>query len=546
VRRRAFKTGAVKAVPVPARAAVFAGLLFAATWAVLVELDTRGLRLDSRHLESATRLVAVSTAVLALSIGGLSILRWRRQGDAGDLRVGAAVLLFGGLPIAACGFLFSSPHGTPAARAAHAAAEAAHPATHDVVVSFGLLLALALLVWRLIPRRSPTRGRAVLALEVGALVVSVVVALLVVPGLTGILSSPLTLPPSSGGGAAGQVFLGVVWASLAGLQWWRASSKGLQEPWLAMTFAALAQSRLALALSATGGAIWLTGSQLLVLEALLMALAGVNYHLARSFTRERLKVIESMATVQTIEAERAVERAATEERVHDIRAALFVIRGAAEMLHEHCDELDSATVSTLAQALASEVSQIQALTAARNPQPVQAVRLRDVLDPLILCEAQARTRVTSDIDDVLALARPADVAEVVRNLLDNVRRHAPGSPVHVEVRAADGAVRVSVEDQGPGVPEAERQVVLQRGVRGSGVTDAEGSGLGLYLAWRLINQQNGSLWIEDRPGGGTRVVFTLALVADPRGRIAVPGPGLEPGRTMSLEPAVIDLRSQPA
>ena len=61
-----------------------------------------------------------------------------------------------------------------------------------------------------------------------------------------------------------------------------------------MTFAALARSRLALAVSSSQGAIWLTGSQLLVLEALLMALAGVNYHLANSFTRERLKVIQSM------------------------------------------------------------------------------------------------------------------------------------------------------------------------------------------------------------------------------------------------------------
>ena len=121
-----------------------------------------------------------------------------------------------------------------------------------------------------------------------------------------------------------------------------------------------------------------------------------------------------MASVQTMQAERAVEQAANEEKVHDIRAALFVIRGAAEMLHQHCNELDSETVTTLAQALASEVAQVQSLTSARTPQPLQAVRLRDVLDPLILCEAQARTRVTSDIHDVLALGRPAEVVSGVQ------------------------------------------------------------------------------------------------------------------------------------
>ena len=392
-------------------------------------------------------------------------------------------------------------------------------------------------------------------LEAGAVVVGVVLTLLFVPGVTGTLASPPTVPPRTDGAATGQLFLAAIWAALAVLQWRRAASKGLQEPWLAMTFAALAQSRLALAVSSSQGAIWLTGSQLLVLEALLMALAGVNYHLANSFTRERLKVIQSMTTVQTIEAERAVERAAHEERVHDIRAALFVIRGAAEMLHDHINELDSATVSTLSQALASEVAQIQALTSARNLKALHPVRIRDVLDPLILCEAQSRTRITGDIHDVLALGRPADVAEVVRNLLDNVRRHAPGSPVHLEARADDGAVRISLADQGPGIPAAERQVVLERGVRGSGVSDTDGSGLGLYLAYRLVQQQNGSLWIEDGPGGGTTVVFTLPMVADPQGRIAVPGPALDPRRSQTAEAglppgaaeaAAVEVRSRPA
>src|SRR5882762_6569373 len=101
------RTESGEIVPVQVRAAVFASLVFAATWAVLVGLDARGLRLDSNHLESASQLVAVSTAVLALSVAGLSFWRWRQEGDEGDLRVGAAVLLFGALPVVACSALFS-------------------------------------------------------------------------------------------------------------------------------------------------------------------------------------------------------------------------------------------------------------------------------------------------------------------------------------------------------------------------------------------------------------------------------------------------------
>jgi len=534
--RKAQRTEPEKAVPVQVRAAVFATLVFAATWAVLVGLDIRGLRLDSNHLEYATQLVAVSTAVLALSIGGLSFWRWRQEGDEGDMRVGSAVLLFGALPVVACSVLFTdTPVPTPIGEA------------ERLLVSTGLVVGLALVLCRLAARwRRPSGRRAVGA--VAAFSAAIVVVLVAFPGLVDVLASPLTVPPRAGGEAAGQVLLGGVWMLLAVVQWRKAEGNGVEQPWLAMTFAALSQSRLALAVSVAGGPIWLTGSQLLRLEAVLMALAGVNYHLAISFTRERLKVVASMATVQTIEAERAVERAANEEKVHDIRAALFVIRGAAEMLHQHCNELDSETVTTLAQALASEVAQVQSLTSARTPQPLQAVRLRDVLDPLILCEAQARTRVTSDIHDVLALGRPADVAEVVRNLLNNVRRHAPGSPVHVEASAGEGGVRICVEDRGPGIPSAERTTVLDRGVRGSAAAETEGSGLGLYVANRLVDQQGGRLWIEDRPGGGTRVVFTLPPVAHPEGTISLSDRPLEPGPVGYGPEAddVVDLRGRPA
>lgn len=534
VRRTGLRTEVGKIVPVQVRAAVFASLVFAATWAVLAGLDIRGLRLDSNHLEYATQLVAVSTAVLALSIGGLSFWRWRQEGDEGDMRVGAAVLLFGALPVIACSVLFTdTPVPGPIGEG------------ERLLVSTGLVVGLALVLCRLAARWRPAGRRSVVA--VAALTTAVVVVLVAFPGLVDVLASPLTVAPRAGGEAAGQVLLGVVWMLLAVVQWRKAEGKGVQQPWLAMTFAALSQSRLALAVSVAGGPIWLTGSQLLRLEGVLMALAGVNYHLATSFTRERLKVMASMATVQTIEAERAVERAASEEKVHDIRAALFVIRGAAEMLHQHCNELDSETVTTLAQALASEVAQVQSLTSARTPQPLQAVRLRDVLDPLILCEAQARTRVTSDIHDVLALGRPADVAEVVRNLLSNVRRHAPGSPVHIEAVAGDGGVRICVEDRGPGVPSAERTTVLERGVRGSAAEGTEGSGLGLYVASRLVDQQGGRLWIEDRPGGGTKVLFTLPLVGDPEGTISLTDRPLAPGPVgYGPESDVIDLRGRPA
>ncbi len=66
------------------------------------------------------------------------------------------------------------------------------------------------------------------------------------------------------------------------------------------------------------------------------------------------------------------------------------------------------------------------------------------------------------------------------NLLRNARVHAPGARVRVGVAAGgDGTARITVDDDGPGIPPEEREAVLGRGVR-SRTAVAPGSGLGLF------------------------------------------------------------------
>ncbi len=65
---------------------------------------------------------------------------------------------------------------------------------------------------------------------------------------------------------------------------------------------------------------------------------------------------------------------------------------------------------------------------------------------------------------------------------------------------------VTVDDNGPGVPEVDRQRVLERFERGAG----SGSGLGLAIAQQVAIAHGGSVTIGDSPLGGARVVLTLA------------------------------------
>jgi signal transduction histidine kinase len=106
-----------------------------------------------------------------------------------------------------------------------------------------------------------------------------------------------------------------------------------------------------------------------------------------------------------------------------------------------------------------------------------------------------------------AQGNPADVDQILDNLLDNAIAYAPGEIV-LETRRQEGRVVVAVQDQGPGIPEAERERVTDRFFRGRGAP-AGGSGLGLAIARELAEKWGGSLQVRSAEGGGTRVEIRL-------------------------------------
>jgi signal transduction histidine kinase len=104
---------------------------------------------------------------------------------------------------------------------------------------------------------------------------------------------------------------------------------------------------------------------------------------------------------------------------------------------------------------------------------------------------------------------PRGLAIVLGNLVGNALRHSPrGGAVALRARALDGRVRLEVDDQGPGVPAAERERLLARPGEADG--DARKRvGLGLSIARRIALAHGGTLTIEDAPGGGARFAIEL-------------------------------------
>lgn len=114
----------------------------------------------------------------------------------------------------------------------------------------------------------------------------------------------------------------------------------------------------------------------------------------------------------------------------------------------------------------------------------------------------------------LVLADEGRLERVLVNLIDNADTHGGGA-TRVTVQRLGPAVRIGVEDNGPGVPEDERNRVFERFARGSNARAYgryDGSGLGLALAAENMQLQGGEIWVEEASGGGAR--FVVELEAD--------------------------------
>ena len=91
------------------------------------------------------------------------------------------------------------------------------------------------------------------------------------------------------------------------------------------------------------------------------------------------------------------------------------------------------------------------------------------------------------------------------NLLDNADRHA-GGVASVTVTLARGRVRIEVADHGPGVPEADRDRIFERFVRGGSRGSLPGSGLGLSIVAETVHQHGGRVWCESTADGASFVM----------------------------------------
>jgi signal transduction histidine kinase len=106
---------------------------------------------------------------------------------------------------------------------------------------------------------------------------------------------------------------------------------------------------------------------------------------------------------------------------------------------------------------------------------------------------------------------------IITNLVENAERYG-GGVTAVVVDSDDARVRICVDDDGPGVPEDERDRIFDRFARGTLTAGSRGlgggSGLGLALVAEHVKVHNGRVWVEEAPSGGARFVVELPLAPE--------------------------------
>jgi len=122
---------------------------------------------------------------------------------------------------------------------------------------------------------------------------------------------------------------------------------------------------------------------------------------------------------------------------------------------------------------------------------------------------------------------PIALREMLKNLVDNALRYTPGGgTVTVRVESLPAAVRVEVEDTGPGIPESERALIFERFYRVLG-SNVDGSGLGLAIVREIVEQHDALLRVStnpnsraaDAPGTRMSIEFTHIAAAPPTLRL---------------------------
>jgi K+-sensing histidine kinase KdpD len=237
--------------------------------------------------------------------------------------------------------------------------------------------------------------------------------------------------------------------------------------------------------------------------------------LAEERDRMQAEAVEAEAFRRSDELKTALLRSIS----HDLRTPLTsIIAGGTALGAEHLSatertELSAAIVgegerlSRLVENLL-DMSRLEAGKAEPHREPTD---LAEILEIARAGTDPGRIRLSIDPELPLIDADAAQLERAFENLFDNALRHGGGRPVLARSRVVGSDLVVRVVDQGPGIPEAEWELIFEPFRRGRGRNGASGSGLGLAIVKGFVEANGGEIGVESMPGQGTSFVVSFPL-----------------------------------
>lgn len=226
--------------------------------------------------------------------------------------------------------------------------------------------------------------------------------------------------------------------------------------------------------------------------------------LTRSFNR----MVRSLALSRE-QQHRLVQDASHELRtpLTSVRTNVEVLRRASTISAEERDHLLSDVNAELVE-LSELVSELVELATDQHTAEVaERVMFNEVAQAAVDRFQRRHDRtVVADLEPSSLIGRPGMLERAVTNLLENAHKWSPpGSAVSVTLVGG----RLTVMDEGPGIPVEERDRVWSRFYRTDEARTMHGSGLGLAIVRHIVEAHAGTVFVEEAPGGGAAVGFEL-------------------------------------
>ena len=274
---------------------------------------------------------------------------------------------------------------------------------------------------------------------------------------------------------------------------------------------------------------------LLLLDARQRPLAPAESRVLRAFSdqlalvleRDRLLRVATQAEVYR-QAEQ-VRRSLLAAVSHDLRSPLAAIKASVtDLLGEEAEHEAEQTTEALEsinqeadrlETLVANLLDMSRIEAGMLKARVQAVDLVEVVSACVdrALEGRPELKIRVGIGENAALVRadPVFVERVITNLLDNASRAASVSgryEIEVEAKRIDHATTVRIVDHGEGIPDTVREQLFYPFYQVAERHPRLGTGLGLAISKGFLSVMDGEIWVEDTPGGGATLAFSLASI----------------------------------